>query len=160
MPENQSMNCSCGRFDTNVEYIIVDLLTPFIGFLGLTGYISSILFLRRSPVKSTFQQSLLVLFTLDSFLLILHISDSFFGFQHLFYILLYPSILYPMMGILQSSETFLIMSLSTERFLAVYKPIQFRGHVVRTSSSIHALVFILPPLCIALVLNISKTSYF
>ena len=49
-----------------------------------------------------------------------------------------------------------MMSISTERLMAIFKPLQFRTSKLSTSPGVHFLVFILPPLLIAIILNIPK----
>ena len=49
-----------------------------------------------------------------------------------------------------------MMSISTERLLAVFRPLQFRTSKLSTSRIVHFLVFILPPLLIAIFLNVPK----
>ena len=49
-----------------------------------------------------------------------------------------------------------MMSISTERLMAVFKPLQFRTSKLSTSQIVHFLVFILPPLLIAILLNVPK----
>ena len=43
-----------------------------------------------------------------------------------------------------------------ERLLAVYKPIQYRGHIMKRSSSLHIIIFILPSFVVSLLLNLPK----
>ncbi len=49
-----------------------------------------------------------------------------------------------------------MMSISTERLMAVFKPLKFRTSKLSTSPCVHFLVFILPPLLIAILLNVPK----
>ena len=49
-----------------------------------------------------------------------------------------------------------MMSISTERLMAVFRPLQFRTSKLSTSRIVHFLVFILPPLLIAILLNVPK----
>ena len=49
-----------------------------------------------------------------------------------------------------------MMSISTERLLAVFRPLQFRTSKLSTSRIAHFLVFILPPFLIAIFLNVPK----
>ena len=48
------------------------------------------------------------------------------------------------------------MSIATERYLVVCKPLLYRKHKVRTSSLIHLLTFIFPGLFLATIINIPK----
>lgn len=49
-----------------------------------------------------------------------------------------------------------MMSISTERLMAVYKPIHFKTYRVSSSNWAHFLYFVLPPILIAVVINIPK----
>jgi hypothetical protein len=61
----------------------------------------------------------------------------------------------PLKNIMMSWETFLTMSIATERFLAVCKPLLYRKHQLRCSSLIHLLTYIIPGLLCDIV-NIPK----
>ena len=51
---------------------------------------------------------------------------------------------------------YLIMSIVTERFLAVCPPVIYRRHKLRHSTFIHLLTFVMPGLLLAMLLNIPK----
>jgi hypothetical protein len=61
-----------------------------------------------------------------------------------------------MRTILISMEAYLMMSIATERFLAVYKPIHYRTFIVCFSSRVHILVYILPPIMFSVLVNIPR----
>ena len=69
---------------------------------------------------------------------------------------MFPYFCNPLKNIMMSWETFLTMSIATERFLAVCKPLFYRKHQLRCSSLIYLLTYILPGLLCAIVLNIPK----
>ena len=71
-------------------------------------------------------------------------------------VLIFPYFWHPMRTILISLEALLMMSISTERLMAVYKPIHFKTYRVSSSGLAHFLVFILPPVILATALNIPK----
>merc|ERR1719244_2493419 len=110
-------------------------------------------------MKSTFNQSLAVLAIVDILFVINVIfvySLSLYLNYYQIYKYLFPYFLYPMMSVFHSLDTFLTMSIATERLLAVYKPIQYRSHSMRTSSRKHMLTFILVPLLLSIAINIPK----
>ena len=133
-------NCSCPEnlldsWSSSVE----TYLLPLIGCLGLLGNITAVLVLRSPQLKSTFNQSLLTLAICDIIFLLFIMADIFIDVQHVIYILMFPYFWNPLKNIVISWETFLIMSIATERFLAVCRPILYRRHKLRTSSFIHLL---------------------
>jgi hypothetical protein len=67
-----------------------------------------------------------------------------------------PWVWHPLKNILLCFETFMIMSIATERYQAVMRPILFRQNTVKTSSKLHFLVYIIPPLILSVVVNIPK----
>jgi hypothetical protein len=127
-----------------------------VGTLGLVGNIGATIVLKRPDMKSTFHQSLLTLAVLDIMFLGILICDYSLDFHSQIYVYMFPYFFNPMKNILMSWETFLIMSIATERFLAVYKPIHYRGHRIRRSSGVHMITFILPSMLFSILLNIPK----
>ena len=132
------------------------ILIPTIGSLGLVGNLTAIFVLKCPELKTTFHQSLLTLAICDVIFLIFLISDIFIVVKNVPYIYMFPYFLNPLKNIMMSWETFLIMSISTERFLAVCQPLLYRRHKLRCSSLIHLLTYILPGLVFATLLNIPK----
>ena len=55
-----------------------------------------------------------------------------------------------------SGETFLLMSIATERFLAVCHPLVYRAHKVRHSPRVHMMTYIIPSILLSIILNIPK----
>ena len=49
-----------------------------------------------------------------------------------------------------------MMSIATERFLAVCHPIVYRAHKVRNSARVHMMTYILPSFVASVILNIPK----
>ena len=152
-------NCSCleNLLDSWTGHIET-YLVPSIGCLGLLGNITAIVVLRSPQLKSTFNQSLLTLAICDIIFLFFIMADIVVDVQHVIYILMFPYFWNPLKNIVISWETFLIMSIATERFLAVCRPILYRRHKLRTSSFIHLLTFILPGLLFAIIINFPKFS--
>merc|ERR1719397_1605367 len=107
-------------------------------------------------MKTTFHQSLIALASCDISLLGLVLLDFTAELTPTLYVLILPYFLNPFKNILLCWETFLIMSITTERFLAVYRPLLYKEHRLSYSSRVHLLTFILPPVLLAILLNIPK----
>ena len=152
-------NCtSCPKLPIQIwtNYILQSVAIPSCCILGLAGNILAIIILRNPRMKSTFHQSLIALGACDIMFLSLVLLDLSTEGVYPFYIIIFPYFLNPMKNILLCWETFLIMSITTERFLAVCKPILYRSHKLSHSSLVHLLTYILPPVFIAICLNIPK----
>ena len=104
-------------------------MVPLVGTLGLIGNLVSILVLRK--MKSTFNQSLIMLAVVDILLLVNFIFGFSIDLHSLVNKYLFPYFLYPIKIILHSWEMFLTMSIAAERLMAVYKPLHYRSHTVR-----------------------------
>ena len=151
------INCSCPENLFNTwSGLMEKYLIPFIGCLGLLGNLTAIFILRCPQLKSTFHQSLLTLTICDILFLLFILADIFIDMQNVIYIYTFPYFWNPLKNIVMSWETFLTMSIATERFLAVCRPLFYRRHKLRTSSLIYLLTFILPGLVFALLINIPK----
>ena len=133
--------------------VFEETMILLVGTLGLIGNLVSISVLRRPEMKSTFNQSLIMLAVVDILLLV----DILFIFSidrnSLVHKYLFPFFLYPILSIFLSWEMFLTMSIAAERLMAVHKPIHYRSHTVSTSTRIHMLTFILVPLLLATAVN-------
>jgi len=143
----------------DMGYWIYQIMIPLVATFGFIGNLISILVLRRPEMKSTFNQSLVMLAVVDILFVIsvicVHSLRLYLSYYQL-YKYLFPYFLYPMMSVFYSWDTFLTMSIATERLMAVYKPIQYRSHPVRTSSLRHMLTFILVPLLLSIAINITR----
>ena len=82
--------------------------------------------------------------------------DSTKYMYHAAYIIIFPYFLHPMKRILLCWETFHIMSITTERYLAVCQPLLYRKHKLSHSSKVHLLTYIIPPIFMAVIINIPK----
>ena len=111
--------------------VLEETMIPLVGTLGLIGNLVSILVLRRPDMKSTFNQSLIMLAVVDILILINFIFIFSMDVNSLVYKYLFPYFLYPIKIILHSWEMFLTMSIAAERLMAVYKPLHYRSHTVR-----------------------------
>ena len=157
MNESSPANCSCPEniLDT-WSSLLEKYIIPTLGCLGLLSNLTAILVLRCRELKSTFHQSLLTLAICDIFLLIFIMGEILIDVQNVIYIYIFPYFWNPLKNIVMSWETFLIMSIATERFLVVCRPLLYRRHRLRCSSLIHLLTFILPGLLCAIIINVPK----
>ena len=157
LPQLLAENCSCPENLLNTWSSQLEAyLVPGIGCLGLLGNITAILVLKCPQLKSTFHQSLLTLAICDIIFLFFVMADTIIDTQHIIYIYMFPYFWNPLKNIVMSWETFLIMSIATERFLAVCRPLLYRRHKLYTSSFLHLMTFILPGLFLAILINIPK----
>ena len=80
---------------------------------------------------TTFHQSLLFLVICDLLYLVMTLTDIYIDVSSFLYIIIFPHFWFPLKYVLMSWETFLIMSISTERWLAVCRPLWHRTHSLR-----------------------------
>ena len=134
------------------------IMLPIIGGLGVLGNLASIKLIMKSRARSTFHHSLISLAVIDTVFIILMImqySTNLTSSSEA-YCLLNPLLFHPMVTIMLTSETFLIMSIALERFLAVERPIQYRQGTLRRSKKVHTLVFICVPFLLSVFFNVTK----
>ena len=132
---------------------------PVVGSIGLMGNLGAILILRRPEMKSTFHHTLIALAIVDILFILMLITDTQnfdLDLDNQTYITLYPFLFYPLKHILMTFETFLMMSITTERFLATTNPLKYRVGALSHSSSIHLTIYILPALLLSTLLNVPK----
>ena len=132
---------------------------PLIGFIGIAGNLGAIIVQLQSRVKSTFNHSLITLSVVNVLFVSILILDTFdwdMDLKNQVFIKLVPWVWHPLKNILLCFETFMIMSIATERYQAVMRPIQFRQKSLKTSSRLHIFVYIIPPMILSVVVNIPK----
>ena len=133
-----------------------DVLFPLVCIMGVLGNLVAILVLRCPEMKSTFHQSLLTLAACDIILLGVTLCDHYVDVSAPIYVFLFPYVWNPLKNILMSWETFLIMSISSERFFAICRPLCYRTHKLSHSSRTHLLTYVLPSIVVSILLNIPK----
>ena len=155
---NKAENCSCEEsfLEELSKLWLSDVLFPLVSSLGVLGNLVAILVLRCPEMKSTFHQSLLTLAACDIILLGVTLCDHYVDVTAPIYVFLFPYVCYPLKNILISWETFLIMSISTERFFAICRPLCYRNHKLSHSSRTHLLTNVLPSIVASILLNIPK----
>ena len=129
------------------------------GVFGLLGNLTTVIIVLRPEMRSNFHQSILALAIVDMLFVSLLVIDVFrldLDIQNQTYILLFPYFLNPLKNILLCCETYLVMSIATERLMAVSKPIKFRLKNLHYSSRVHFCTFILPTIVLAVIINIPK----
>ena len=159
--ENLALAKKSGQEPTSCSLpeMLQDILLPIVGFLGTLGNLWAGAILIRSNIKSNFHQSLKALIAVDILFLICMMVDSQkfeVNPENQIFIVMIPYFWNPFKNTVLTFQTFLIMSISAERYLAVKKPIQFNITKVKNSKRIHFLTFILPAFALAFTFNVPK----
>ena len=151
--------CNASVSGLRAKIYLEQVYLPIFGFVGIVGNLCSIFVQLNSRVKSTFNHSLLTLSVINVLFVSILILDTFdldLDLENQVFISLVPWVWHPLKNILLCFETFLIMSIATERYQAVRSPILFRQSSIRVSSSLHLLSYILPPMVVSVLVNIPK----
>ena len=150
--------CSCveSQVDVWTEFFIESVTIPIVSVLGFLGNSGAIIILLRPEMKSTFHQTLVTLAVIENLFLITIITDHLVDPHNQLYIVMLPYFWNPLKNILLCWEMFLIMSISTERYMAVRNPLAYRMQKVKYSPATHLAVYIFPSGFLALVINIPK----
>ena len=139
-----------------IKIYLDKVILPLIGAIGFAGNITAIIIICRRNRRSTFHQSLLNLAIIDILFVCIVISDIFCFQLCDFYMYLLPYFWNPVKNILMSWETFLLMSIALERFLAVCHPLLYRAHKARHSPTIHMVTYLVPSFVFAITINVPK----
>ena len=139
-----------------LKFWLEKLLTPIIGCMGIFGNCVAIHTLRHPTIKTKFNQSLVCLAICDILFLVMMISDQFVDHENTYYIVFFPYFWNPLQNILMSLQIFLLMSIAMERFLAVWMPIVYKTKKPSYSGTFHFLLYILPSMALATLVNIPK----
>ena len=157
---NNSNNTSspqtkCPNSSKNADIWLKNIAIPWVTLVGLFGNGIAIVSISYRKMKSTFHQSLIALSMCDILFLIVVLFDNYLNIPKNLAII-YPYIWHPMRTILISMEAYLMMSIATERLLAVSKPIHYRTFIVFFSARVHMLGYILPPIMFSVLVNIPR----
>ena len=118
-------DCSCPNpteLEVWARFILEEVSIPVVGSVGLVGNLAAIVVLSHPDMKNTFNQSLITLAVFEILFLILLICDHANGIWSKLHIVMFPYFLYPLRNILLSCESYLLMSISLERLIAVVRP--------------------------------------
>ena len=109
---------------------------PVVAIVGMVGNLAAILILLRPEMKSTFHHSLITLAVVDILFvitLLIDIQRFDLDIENQMFILFFPYAWNPFKNILMTFETFLMVSITTERYLAI-RSIGFSSTLLKTSS--------------------------
>ena len=115
--------------------------------------------LARTCIDSNFHQTIIALTIVNLLFVVMIVVDSFhpdLDLDNQLYIKLFPYLWHPAKAILLCSETYLVMSITTERFLAIKRPVKLHLVNLHRSHFRHFSTFILPPILIAVFVNLPK----
>ena len=93
-----------------------------VAIVGMMGNLAAILILLRPEMKSTFHHSLITLAVVDILFvitLLIDIQRFDLDIKNQMFILFFPYAWNPFKNILMTFETFLMVSITTERYLAI-----------------------------------------
>ena len=93
-----------------------------VAIVGMMGNLAAILILLRPEMKSTFHHSLITLAAVDILFvitLLIDIQRFDLNIENQMFILFFPYAWNPFKNILMTFETFLMVSITTERYLAI-----------------------------------------
>ena len=106
-----------------------------VAIVGMMGNLAAILILLRPEMKSTFHHSLITLAAVDILFvitLLIEIQRFDLNIENQMFILFFPYAWNPFKNILMTFETFLMVSITTERYLAI----RFLFNLTATKSTI------------------------
>ena len=131
-----------------------------VGAVGILGNLLTCVVLARTSINSNFHQTIVALTIVNLIFVGMVVIDSFhpdLDLDNQLYIKLFPYLWHPAKAILLCCETYLVMSITTERFLAIKRPV--RIHLINLhhhSHFRHFATFILPPILLAFFINLPK----
>jgi len=173
-PSNLSMllgNCSEATDDEyallgNIDVLVGGYGTIGLATLGVCANILAILVFCKKSFKSNFNNLLIALAVFDLLFLVVCItesvrrtfedqlanSSSLSGLATQVHHHLFPYFLYPLHNILLTCSIFMTISISIERYLAIFHPLVYRNRSYSWNLSCH----ILPVLLLSVIINAPK----
>ena len=149
-------NSNCHHLSNQKSYVKSHGI-PLACGLGLFGNCVVTVFLILSDYKqSKFKQSLIALSISDILFLSVLLIEEHSSFAKECFGRLYPYFWHPSRSILITFETYMIMSISLERFIALYRPLHYKTSIVNTSKKVHCFTFVVLPMIVSFLLNIPK----
>jgi len=159
---------------TEADYVLLDNIDVLVGgygtivlaILGVCANILAILVFCKKSFKSNFNNLLIALAVFDLLFLLVSITESirrtfeprvtnsstFIGLAIQIHHHLFPYFLYPLHNILLTCSIFMTISISIERYLAIFHPF-----VNQKRKCISSLIFhIIPVIILAVLINIPK----
>eukprot|EP00092_Neocalanus_flemingeri_P004693 GFUD01005057.1.p1 GENE.GFUD01005057.1~~GFUD01005057.1.p1 ORF type:complete len:384 (-),score=75.01 GFUD01005057.1:129-1280(-) len=165
------VNCSEGTEDSwvlldNIDVLVGGYGTIALATLGVCANILAISVFSKKSFKSNFNNLLIALAVFDLLFLVICItesvrrtfedvvanSSSVSGFATQVHHFLFPYFLYPLHNILLTCSIFMTISISIERYLAIFHPLVYRNR----SYSWNLICHILPVLALSIIINIPK----
>ena len=142
-----------------LSFMLEGVLQFTICCLGILGNILSIYILTRKELHSFFNQLLTGLVVFDLVYLFTMMLEALrkIGVHFDIQVILFPHILYPMNAISMMCSIYMTMAIGMERYLAVYRPMEYSRMV--NDASTHAqrlLTYIVPISICSVVFNIPK----
>ena len=123
------MNLSLTLFVPPHQYICTIKTVFFKALYEHIFHELNILIYTRPEMKSTFHHTLITLACVDTLFIITIIIDIQrfdLNLDNQLFILFFPYFWNPFKNILMTFETYLMMSISTERYMAIRRPIEYR----------------------------------
>jgi len=153
---------------TNLTTIVGGYVSITVSVLGIIANILAICVFSKKSFKSNFNNLLISLAVCDLLFLVISISESVRrtfqdreasnstvgGQLTQIHHQMFPYFLYPLHNILLSISIFITVSISIERYLAIFHPLVYK--LRREASCCVLTVHILPPILLAVSINIPK----
>merc|ERR1712079_189878 len=119
-----------GRYH-RAKFWIEGVILIIVGILGLLGNVLTLVVLSSKRSKrTTFNQLLIVLSICDSLLIVFFIlvstSTTVMSSEPHWFIYIFPYLLWPLGNISITSTVLMVVAVSTERYLAICRPLQYK----------------------------------
>ncbi|TRY76614.1 hypothetical protein TCAL_13459 [Tigriopus californicus] len=125
-----------GHWVAQSTFWVEGVAVTVVGTFGLIGNILTMLIFRQIKINKNFNNLLIILSFCD-FLLILDVMGEmsiigvFMGKEPMWFKVLYPWIIHPLRGFIQTTSMYMVVAVSTERFQAVCYPLAPRHSFIK-----------------------------